>query len=113
MIKNFFLFINYRNWKKILRHKFFLSNRTRDKKKIGTIINFCIKKNHQGKNFGQILFKEALRSFKKKNINKIKIITGKKQISANKLYMKFNAKKFKNNDSNSNMKNNIYLLRIN
>jgi ribosomal protein S18 acetylase RimI-like enzyme len=113
LIRNIFIILNYHNLKKILRHKYFFSKKTKNKKKIGTIINFCIKKNYQGKNFGTILFKEALNFFKKKNINKIKIITGKKQIPANKLYTKFNAKKLQNNDSNLNMKNNIYFLNIN
>lgn len=76
------------------------------------ILNFCVDENYQGKGIGKILFKYLNDEFLQRNINKIKIVTGSNQISAQKFYEKLGAIKVTNIEIHKGIISYIYTLDL-
>lgn len=57
------------------------------------ILNFCVDSSIQGKGVGKMLFNALVTEFRNSGIEKIKIVTGKNQISAQRFYEKIGAEK--------------------
>ena len=78
------------------------------------ILNFCIDKNFQSKGLGKLLLNEAIKLFKIREINEIKIKTSSDQLKAINLYKSYGAIT-KKDSINSKSQNNeiLFLLKLN
>jgi ribosomal protein S18 acetylase RimI-like enzyme len=60
------------------------------------ILNFCVNNNYQRKGIAKSLFKHLTQEFKRLKINRIKIVTGERQISAQRFYEAMKATRISN-----------------
>ena len=85
--------INPRKFLRIVETLLYPSKKVNKDLPDSEILNFCVKSNTQGKGVGKMLFHALIKEFKQIGVEKIKIVTGKNQVSAQKFYTKLGAKK--------------------
>jgi GNAT superfamily N-acetyltransferase len=73
------------------------------------ILNFCVSQKNQRKGVGKVIYKYAIEEFLRLNVNKVKIVTGCTQISAQSFYESFGASLATKTEIHKNVSSLIYI----
>lgn len=76
------------------------------------ILNFCVRKEAQGKGVGSVLFRELCDEFRRRGVPAIRIVTGESQKSAQSFYEKHGAQLASQIEVHKDTKSRVYVFAI-
>lgn len=104
---------SFRTVRKMFETVRYANTSSRDRLPRAEILNFCVDRHVQGRGIGRLLFSALQSEFHSRGVERIKIVTGESQISAQRFYETTHARRVGNLEIHDNSKSVVFIYDIN